>query len=202
MRAAGAGGKQLSGHGSSDNALGSPDSPGVAEGREAAKGACGLGCVWKLWEGAFGDGGSALPRGVSSRGAPSEGEGAAMEGGMGASGIMGDLGSLSRSRASSGTSCCSPFSHVMVYVGRLQSTEIVLRIHRHAGADVVAIPPSMTSLSVQCHIGGCLGFTDAKVTSACCCAIQSGKRIWQTYNPKMHLCCTVGALQHSPVRGV
>ncbi len=42
-----------------------------------------------------------------------------MEGGMGASGIMGDLGSLSRSRASSGTSCCSPFSHVTVYVGRL-----------------------------------------------------------------------------------
>lgn len=88
--------------------------PGVEEGRDAAKGACGLGWVWKLWVGGLGEGGSALPGGVSSRGVPSEGEGAAMEGGAGASGIMGDLGSRRRSRASSGTSCCSPPSQVIV----------------------------------------------------------------------------------------
>lgn len=64
--------------------------------------------------GAFGEGGAALAGGVSSMGVPSDGEGAAIDGGMGASGIMGDLGSRRRARASAGTSCCSPSSHVIV----------------------------------------------------------------------------------------
>ena len=90
------------------------DAPGIAVGRDAAKGAWGLGCVWKLCVGGLGEGGAARPGGVSSSiGVPSEGEGAAIDGGV-ASGIMGDLGSRRPSSASSGTSCCSPPSHVMV----------------------------------------------------------------------------------------
>ena len=63
---------------------------------------------------------------------------------MGASGIMGDLGSLRRSRASSDTSCCSPFSNVIVYVGRLHATlcfEMFSSARRSdSSAEVAAAP--------------------------------------------------------------
>ena len=90
--------------------------PGVGGGREAAKGACGPGGR----PGAGGGGGDGGAAGLAEASPSTEGDTAAMEGGVEA-GMSCKRGSFSRSRCVSITSRCSPSSsQVIVYVGRLR----------------------------------------------------------------------------------